>query len=309
MRPAARDALLRLAARAYPNAARERDGDALLDLASELAEDRSSTLREAAGLVRGGASARMNGLAGQIALAPWHAARERLALPLAAALFALAAVGAARAGLAQQWVGWSVLVLLVAAGVTVAGGAAGHRWLTATGAFAATGMIGLDALRDTYGEGSRWGSEVGSALVDVLVMWLPAGLLMLLCAGAVTRVPARTGIRRLAWAVLPGTALLVLASEPTRVVIAERIVLFGGFAAAAILVVLAFLRRRTDPVLPLVAALVLAAVAGPALWLVAIFLPPPAGGTPPVGLVYFAAGGVMTAVAVAALARVSANSR
>jgi hypothetical protein len=309
VRPSARDALLSLCARAYPKAARERDGDALLDLASELAEDRSSTLREAAGLVRSGASARIRGLAGRIALVPLRAARERLALPLAAALFALAAVGAARAGLAQGWVGWSVVVLLGAAGLTIAGAAAGHRWLTAAGAFAVSGMLGLDALRDTYGAGSRWGSEVGSALVDVLVMWLPAGLLMLLCAGAVRRVPASVGISRVAWAVLPGTALLVLASEPTRLVIAERIVLFGGFAAAVILVVLAFVRRRTDPVLPLVAALVLAAVAGPALWLVAIFLPPPAGGTPPVGLAYFAAGGVMTAAAVAALARISANSR
>jgi hypothetical protein len=207
--------------------------------------------------------------------------------------------------LAQAWVGWSVVVTCAAAAVTLAGAAAGHRWLTASGAFVVTAMLGVDALRDHYGEGSRYHSEVGSALIDVLVMWIPAGVLMLVCAGAVRRVPPELGIKRLAWALLPGAAVLMIASEPTRVVIADRIVLFGGFAAAAVFAALAVAPRRTDPVVPLIAALLLAVVAGPALWLLASFLPPPSPGTPALVLGYWAAGALATAGSFLLLARLS----
>jgi hypothetical protein len=303
MKPSRREALLRLCAHAYPAAVRRRDGEALVDLAVELTEAGSSPLREAGGLLRNGAAVRMRSFFGGLAGVPWSDARARLALPLAAALFAVAAAGAGRAGIASWWVGWSVLVTLGAAGVAVLGAAAGNRWLTAAGGLAITGMLALDALRDTYGRGSRWHSEVGSALVDVLVVWLPVGLLLIACAGAVARVPAEAGIRRAAWALLPGAALLILASEPARIVIADRIVLFGGFAAASAFVILAISRRRTDPVLCAIGALLLLAAAGPALWLVAIFLPAPAEGAPQLALAYFGAGGLLAAAAAVALAR------
>ena len=303
------DALLRLCARAYPRSARERDGQPIVDLAAELAEGESSRLREAGGLLRAGAAARARAGLGDLASVPWRDARARLALPLAAALFALAAAYAGRSGIAYAWVGWSVAITLAAAAVTVAGAAAGHRWLTAAGAFAVAGMLGLDALRDHYGRGSRWSSEVGSALVDVLVMWLPAGLLMIACAGAVSRVPAQTGIRRAAWALLPGIVLLIVASEPTRVGVADRIVLFGGFLAATVLAGLALARRRTDAALSPLAALVAAAAAGPALWLVAAFLPPPADGMAPLALAYFAVGGAGACALLAGLARLGARNR
>jgi hypothetical protein len=309
VRDSTRDALLRLCSHTYPRDVRERDGEALVDLASELVDAGSSPLREAAGLLLGGTSARLRAAIGGLTAAPWREARARLALPLAAALFALAAVWAARSGVTQAWVGWSVALTVAAAALAVAGAAAGQRWLAAAGAFLVTGMLGLDALRDHYGRGSRYHSEVGSALVDVLVMWIPAGILMLVCAGAVRRVAPEVGIRRLAWALVPGGALLVLASEPTRVVIADRIVLFGGFAAAAVLVGLAIARRRTDPVLPVIAAMLVAVVAGPALWILASFLPPPASGAPPLALAYFAAGGLAAAVAVALLARLSRRAQ
>jgi hypothetical protein len=309
VKQAARRALLRLCSHAYPRAVRERDGEALIDLAQELVEAGSSPLREAAGLAWGGASARLSGALRLLTGSPWHEARGRLALPLAAALFALAAVGAARAGMAQYWIGWSALVLFVAAAVAVAGAAAGHRWLTATGALAVTGMLGLDALRDVYGAGSRWNSEVGSALVDVLPIWLPAGLLLVACAGAVTRVPAHVGIRRLAWALVPGAALLAIAAEPTRVVIADRVIVFGGFVAAAALVAAAIARRRTDAALPVVAGMVLAAVTPAATWFVAAFLPPPAAGDPPLHLGYYVVAATASGLAVLRLARLGLQAR
>jgi len=309
MRHSIRDRLLRLCSHSYPRAVRERDGEAIVDLAGELADAGSSPLREAAGLVLGGASVRLRGTIGGLAAAPWQEARARVALPLAAALFALAAVWAGRSGLAQAWVGWSIALTLAAAALALAGAAAGHRWLAASGAVVLTGMLGVDALRDHYGHGSRFHAEVGSALFDVLVMWIPAGVLMLVCAGAVRRVAPEAGIRRLVSGLLPGAALLVVSSEPTRVVIADRIVLFGGFAVAAVLVALAIARRRTDPVLPLVAALLVAAVAGPALWILAAYLPPPESGAPPLALAYFAGGGLVAGASILLLARLSRRAQ
>jgi hypothetical protein len=84
MKAAARRALLRLSSHAYPRAVRERDGEALVDLAQELVDAGSSSLREAAGLVRGGASVRLSGALGLLTGSPWHEARGRLALPRAA---------------------------------------------------------------------------------------------------------------------------------------------------------------------------------------------------------------------------------
>lgn len=308
MRHSTRDALLRLCSHTYPRAIRERDGEAIVDLARDLVDAGSSPLREAAGLLLSGTSVRLRATVSGLVAAPWHEARARLALPLAAALFALAAVWAGRSGVTQSWVGWSVVVTFAAAPLALAGAAAGHRWLTAAGAFAVTGMLIFDALRDHYGRGSRFYSEVGSALVDVLVMWIPAGVLMLVCAGAVRREAPEVGFRRLAWALIPGAVLLVIASEPTRVVIADRVVLFGGFVAAAALVALAIARRRADPVLPLIAALMVAVVAGPALWLIASFVPPPASGTAPLALGYFAAGGLVAAGGTFLLARLSGRA-
>jgi hypothetical protein len=309
VRHSTRDALLRLCSHAYPRAVRERDGEAIVDLAHELVDEGSNPLREAAGLLLGGASLRVRATISGLAAAPWNDARSRLGLPLAAALFALAAAWAGRSGVADAWVGWSIALTLAAAAVALGGAAGGHRWLAASGAFVVTGMLGVDALRDHYGRGSRFQSEVGSALFDVLVMWIPAGVLMLVCVGAVHRVAAETGIRRFAWGLLPGAALLVIASEPTRVVIADRIVLFGGFVAAAVLVALAIARRRSDPVLPLIAALLVAVVAGPALWILAAYLPPPESGAPPFALGYFAAGGLLAGASVLLLARLSRRAQ
>jgi hypothetical protein len=305
MRSRGRDALLRLSYRAYPRAVRERDGAALIDLARDLVDAGSSSLREAGGLLLGGTSLRLRGAIGRFAAARWHEARARLALPLAAALFALTAVWAARSGAVHAWVGWSIAVTLAAAALALAGAAAGQRRLAAAGALVLTGLLALDALRDHYGGGSRYASEAGSAVVDVLVMWIPAGTLLLICAGAVGRVAPEAGIRRLVWAVLPGAALFVIASEPTRVVVADRIVLFGGFGAAAVLVALAIGRRRADPVLALIAAMVVAVVSGPALWLIAGYLPPPASEAAPLALAYFAAGGLVATGTVRLLARLS----
>jgi hypothetical protein len=306
-----RAALLRLCSHAYPRSVRERDGAALVDLAEELVEGGSSPLREAAGLVRAGTSARLRAEIGAIAQAPWFAARARLALPLAAATFALAAAGAGRAEVMSgtEWVGFSVSVTLAAAGTALVGAAMGRRWLAGWGAFVLTGMLALDAYRDLYGLGSRWHSEVGSAIIDVLVLWIPAGLLLMICAGAVSRVPTQTGIRRLAWTVAPGAILFVVASRQPGIVVADRVVLFGGFLVAAVLVVVAIARRRADRVTPLVAALLVSVAAGPALWLLASLFRSPASEMPALALGYFALGGLIAATAALSLARLGAPSR
>jgi hypothetical protein len=306
MKPSRRSALLRLGARAYPRSVRERDGEVLVQLAEELVEAGSSPFREAAGLVRAGTSARLGAELGAIAQAPWREARARLALPLAAALFALAATGAARAGLMGPWIGWSVVVTLTGASIALVGAAMGGRWLAASGATLVTAMLALDAFRDAYGSGARWHSEVGSALIDVLVMWIPAGLLAVACAGAVSRVPAQAAARRLAWGLVPGAILFIVASRPAGVMAADRVVLFGGFVVAAALAAVALIRQRSDPAIPLVAALVLAVVTAPAVWMAAIVVPLPDSQAPWFILGYYGLAGLVAGAAVLSLVRLGA---
>jgi hypothetical protein len=297
------DRLLRICLRAYPRKARERDGEVLLDLARELVDGGSPALWQAAGLLRGGASARLLRAPGEPAKTPWLEARLRLALPLAAALLALGLVGVERSTDGLAWIGWSWAVALTGAAAAFAGAALGRRGLTAAGALMIVTMLGLDAVRDLYGAGSRWSVGASSFVVDVLVMWLPAALLLLACAGAVQRAPAQVALRRMAWGVLPGVVLLLLSSE--RPSAAEGILIFGGFVAAAALVVVGVARRRADPATTLAAALVLAAVAPQALWLSAALLPPPDSGTAALPILYLTLTGALAAAGIVGLARLA----
>jgi hypothetical protein len=296
------DRLLRLCLRAYPREARERDGEVLLGLARDLVKGGSPPLRQAVGLLRGGAGSWLRHGKNELRELPWLEARSRLAVPLAAALLALVLVGAERSTGGLAWVGWSWAVALAVGSAALAGAALGRHVSAVTGATVVAAVLALDGLRDVYGQGSRWVVSAGTD-VDVLVMWLPAALLLVACAGAVDRPTARVGIRRIAWAAVPAAALLVLSSENVNA--AESITVFGGLAAAAVLVAAGVLRRRRDPAAPLVAALVLAAAAPSVLWLIAGLLPAPDSGAPALALGYFAAGGLVTAASVLLLARLS----
>jgi hypothetical protein len=302
-----KDRLLRLCLRAYPPAVREHDGDALVDLASEAAEGGSSALREAVGLVAGGARARVRRASHELAAAPWHEARARLALPLAAALLAVTLFGAEQTTPGLAWIGWSWALALAGAGCALVGAATGRRGLTAAGAVVLTVMLGLDSVRDLHGAGSRLTALWSSSYVDVLVMWLPAGLLLLGCAGAVERRARPGALARVAWAALPAAVLVILSAERSSANAAQWIVLFGGVALAAALVVLGLALRRRDPALTLTAALVLAAAAIPALWLGAALLPPPSSDAIAVPIAYFAVTGTLMAGAVAGLARLASR--
>ena len=234
---------------------------------------------------------------------PWSEARSRLALPLAAALFAVALVGAEHSTTGLAWIGWSWALTLVGATAALAGAAIGRSDLTAAGALVVVAMLGVDGVRDVYGAGSRWPVPAGEAVVDVLVIWAPAALLLLVCAGAVERAPAHVGGARLAWGVVPAALLLVLAAE--RGNLAEGIMVFGGLVASACLVAASLIRRSNDRAATLGAALVLAAAAPAGLWLSTMLLPAAdswGGALPPV---YFGLAGSVAAAGVLGLARLA----
>ena len=300
------DRLLRLCLRAYPRALRDSDGETLLDLARELVDAGSSPLREAAGLLGGGVRLRARLAAHELGEAPWREARALLALPLAAALLAVALAGAEHATRGLDWIGWSWALTLAGAIWALAGAATGRRGMVGAGALVLAGMFGLDSVRDLYGSGSRWAVPAGTSYVDLLVMWLPAAILLVVCASAVERRAAGAG-RRMAWGAVPGVVLLILTSERTNA--AEAILLFGGLAIAGTLVMLGLARRRHDPAQTLAGALVLAAATPPALWLSSGLLPEPSsfGAAAALPLVYFGLTTALVTCAVAGMARLAAR--
>jgi hypothetical protein len=298
-----RDLLLRLCMRAYPRSMRKRDGEVLLDLTRELVEDGSPAFRQAAGLLRGGTRSRLRHAASGSQCLPWSEARSRLALPLAAALFAVALAGAEHSTPGLAWIGWSWALTLVGATAALAGAAIGRSDLTAAGALVLAAMLAVDGVRDVYGAGSRWAVPVGDSVVDVLVMWAPAALLLLACAGAVERAPAHVGATRLAWGMVPAVVLVVIAAERTTA--AEATLVFGGLVASACLVAAGVIRRRNDRAATLGSALVLAAATPAGLWLSMMLLPAADswGGVLP--LVYFGLAGSVAAAGVLGLARLA----
>jgi hypothetical protein len=295
------DRILRLCLRAYPAPTRAQEGEILLGLARDLVADGSSPLRECAGLLAGGAAARAKLTRREVACAPWTTARSRLALPLAAALLAVVVGGAARASAGVSWLGWSWAMTLAGAACAVAGAAWGRRSLAVAGALALVSMLSLDAARDLHGTGSRWVAPLGVILVDVLVMWLPAALLLLVCAGSVRRPAGSTGVRRVTWAVLPAAALLLVAA--TRSAAVDPIVVYGAFAWTAAAVVVGAFRRGSDASATLAAAMVLAAATPSVLWLLAAVVP-----TTAAPLLYFLLSGGLASTVVLTLLRVAGRA-
>jgi hypothetical protein len=189
-----RDCILRLCLHAYPAASRVRDGRAIIDLARELsAKGRLAFLREAAGMLVGGLGARTKLVWVDFTGAPWRAALERLALPLAVAMLCLFVgfVVGVYPG-AGNWMGWWPLVGLIGGVAAVVGVAARRRPLTVVASLLLLGVLAWDAFHSLETGESRWWGNVYIGELNVLAMWLPVPLLLSISAWTV----GRTGLRR-----------------------------------------------------------------------------------------------------------------
>lgn len=295
-----RERLLRLCLYAYPPACRRRDGRAIIDLAKELAgRSRMAFLREAGGLLAGGMQARARAVRSAVADAPWRGARERLALPLAVALLCLFVAFAFP--VRPEWIGWWALLALLAAAGAVVGAAVGRPVLTTRASLVLLVLMAYDAFRELTAHSARWTGEVVIGEVNMLGMWLPAALLLVICAGAVGH--ARVGTRRghaahitrrrhPAWTIFVpvglSIALAVIARGPwgwegagpgrsvrlLGVVFVYGPLLLAAFTAARGII-------RNDPVAKTAAALLTAGCCLPVLWLLAMVI-----GEPPVSAQY-----------------------
>jgi hypothetical protein len=255
--------LLRAALLAYPRECRERDGEVLLDCAAELARSGSSPVREAAGLVGGGLAARARAACRDVLDAPWGAALERMAVPLAASNLALWAVGAARVwspGPLGRW--WSLI--LAGAFLAFVGAVARRRGLALLG-WAVCLLLVAQTLVTAYltQQASRFGASLGSLGVDMPAAFAPAMLLGLVAA---TRLRGAVRPQDLAWAA-PVVALVVLSPQapggPLGEFPADTLLIAGLLAAP----VLAALVAPGDAVRLMVAAALAGVVAPEALWL------------------------------------------
>ena len=224
-----RDRVLRLCLRAYPEASRERDGRAILDLASELSSRGSlAFLREASGVVTGGIRARAHALLLRLGGSP-HERRD--------GFFGIAAVFMALGYLLSAWSTASIIAGngfgsgsgLVDAGTIIlilsvlVQGAAFAVFAAAflgapkvrdarlrRGAFVLAGAYGLGILNALlYAAYSLSSPEVGLPQTLTILMWvadLPALVAVSLAASAFAPAGDKPGAtatdrnRRLGWA-------------------------------------------------------------------------------------------------------------
>lgn len=272
--------LLRLCLLAYPRSWRARDGEVLLDLATELAAQRGAT-GEALGLIRGGLVARWQDTASG-ARAPWGNALGRLALPLAAATASISVVGALRFGTLDLGKFWTAL--LAGSLIALAGAVVRSRVSTLLGALMVLGTLLLDGvLSGLDHRAARLQAFLGHASVDLLAAWIPAAALLAAAALAPVSVERRprTLAARTALGALPALTLVLLvphlplgtpATSPEMAEIGAEelqvLLLLVSFAALPPLAAIAgALAARRDPAAALAAALVLAAWTPEAIWL------------------------------------------
>lgn len=286
------DRILRACLRAYPRARREQEGDVLLSLAQDLTRDGSSLVREACGLIAGGLADRVLLARSEVAGAPWHSARARLALPVSAALLAVVVTGAIGMSDGIAGVGWGWAALLAGATSALVGAAFGIRSVAFFGAAILAILFTLDAARDLGGSQARWVGNVGGASVDMLVMALPAALLLLTCARAIPVVTRRRRLHRLAWGLLPAALTVPLATTHSQSV--EPTLVYCAFAITAAVAIASMVRR--DAIERSAATLLVAAASVPALWIGAALLP-----VDTMPLLYFGLGLILTVSAVRTL--------
>lgn len=203
------DWLLRLSLRTYPRAVRERDGKAILDLASELsAQGPVALFRESCGLLAGGLKAQLRFFGLYMRHLPWRAAREWVAFPISVALFCMISVvitcrvahvdymfGWSQNAKSSAWLlapdlkygfhfYWLWAVLIVASGASVVGTGLGRRWM----AIAGTLVVSLVLVRNMFmGGNSSLMFDVpigGIQSTQLAAVWGPVALLLLGCVGA-----------------------------------------------------------------------------------------------------------------------------
>jgi hypothetical protein len=285
-----KDAILRLCLRAYPSIIRERDGRAIIDLARDLSgESRLSFLREAGGMLWGGIRKRSKLLRLDLAGAPWHAARERLALPLAVGMLCLIVVylapGVRYAFTYRFMSDWWALLTLAAAVGAVVGASLGRRHLTIIASFVLLVLLAWDAI-SLLVDNSRgqWSVNIGMGEVGVFAMWLPVALLLVICAEAV-RGAGETRRRDKAWIICVPVAvsmltgavsLLTAAAEwqsPLPALLLGMVLIYAPLAIVALTILWGAIRK--DPVTKAAAGLLMAASSLPVLWLLAFVAPYP----------------------------------
>jgi len=293
-----RDGATGLAASLYPRARRD-DAIAVRDCARE-AIDVSGVRqlpRESLSLAAAGLRARVGVAGRELAAAPWRAALELVALPLAAALLALWTFGFVPRY--DHWpLGWGWMLLLGGSLAAVVGAALGARRVALAGAVAtfaaaAAPHLGLGTTATITGIPSFF--DVGT--VDLGSASLLPNLLLI--AGCLAMPPRprrepRVIAARLALGILPAAAsLLVLLPAPELIPASELAppreispgVLVGSgynypapwvydapiFMRAfgivlALAVVVSWVTARRHPAAPLASGLVLASVAYPLVW-------------------------------------------
>lgn len=297
-----KDFVLRLCFRMYPSTIRERDGRAIIDLARDLSsQSRLAFLREAGGMIVGGIQVRGRLLRLDLTGAPWHAARERLALPLAVGMLcvivAFIALALPRAHIHGWWVdGWALL-FLVAAGGAVVGAAFGRRYLTMTASCVLLVLMTLDALlllADSNREQWRMEANIGMGGVGVFAMWLPVALLLIICAGAVGGASRARGRDKALIICLPVVVSALVAARWQSLL--GAVLLYAPLALVAGMVIRGAVRK--DPVTRTAGALLVAASCFPVLWLLAFVVPYPSALEPWFPLIYFGSGALVACVVV-----------
>jgi hypothetical protein len=236
-----------------------------------------SFLRKAGGLLSGGVRERGKLLRLDITGAPWRAARERLALPLAVAILCFFVAFAFPSRL--HWVGWWSFLALLGAAAAVFGTASGRRITTVVASLLVLSLLVYDAFRELSTHYSRWTGDVVIGEVNILAMWLPVALLLLICAGAV----GRTGMawrRGVIWTVCAPVAVSILLAMLVRTYWQSE---YGNPLGAVfiytplVLVVVAAIHgvMRRNAVTRTAAALLVVASCIPVFWLLAMVVPEP----------------------------------
>ncbi len=273
-----RDSVLRLCLRAYPSVSREQDGRAILDLARDLSEEkRFSFFREAGGLLSGGVRERGKLLRLDVTGAPWRTARERMVLPLSVAMLCLFVAFAFPSRL--YWVGWWSFLGLLGAATAVFGAASGRRLFTVVASFLVLSLLVYDAFRELSTHYARWWGDVVIGQVNILAMWLPVALLLLICAPTVDRT-AIVRRRGMIWTVCAPVSVSVLLAilvrsrwQGTSGGLLGAVFIYTPLVLVAATAVHGVIRRNA--VTRTAAALLVAASCVPLLWLLGMIVPEP----------------------------------
>jgi hypothetical protein len=238
--------------------------------------------------------------------APWRAARERLALPLAVGLLCVvvAFLFTVRGLDLGRMLGWWALLVLVAAIGAVGGAAFGRRYLTITASFVILVLVVLDALsllannnREQWSVNIGTGGLVGN--VGGFAMWLPVALLLVICAGAVGSAGRVRGNNLLWMICLPVVASALVAARWQSLL--GALLIYAPLALVASTAIWGAMRK--NPVTRAAASLLVAASCFPTLWLLAFVIPYPSALEPFFPLLYFGCGAVVACVLIRFLLR------